>query len=142
MTCPDAWIVDDSATARRLIEAIIGLAGFSARGFETGADAARAIVSADPPPAVAILDMQMPGLDGCQTARALRLAEYDGPIALFSACRGPALTRRALRSGVDEILHKDAGYESLRNYLSEITNREAADPSSADAAPPAATQAR
>jgi len=119
MPCQDAWIVDDSAAARRLLGALIGRAGFSVVLFESGADAARAITDADPHPALIVLDMQMEGLDGCTTARAIRRAGYAGPIALISATTSPALVRRALRAGADAALRKDAGFAGLRAWVAE-----------------------
>jgi len=126
MPCQDAWIVDDSATARRLIDAHVAGAGFASVLFENGAEAARAIVDATPPPGLVILDMQMDGLDGCATARAIRRAGYAGAVVLQTAATGPALARRALHSGIDQILEKDSGFASLRRWLNDAAAAETA----------------
>ncbi len=127
MPCQDAWIVDDSATARRLIESLVALAGFQTRGFESGSDAVAAYTSLEriggttPEPALFVIDMNMPGLDGCASIRALRVAGFDGPIALMTGTECDALRRRAVRVGADTVLPKDAGFSSLRGYLASIS---------------------
>lgn len=127
MPCQDAWIVDDSATARRLIESLVALAGFQTRGFESGTDVVAEYTTRDPEadptpePALIVIDMNMPGLDGCASIRALRVAGFDGPIALITGTDCDALKRRALRVGADAVLPKDAGFSSLRGYLASIS---------------------
>ena len=73
-----ALIVDDSAPARELLRAMLELAGWHVREAESG-DVARALAAQETPDLI-LLDYQMPGADGAETALALRkLCEAHDP---------------------------------------------------------------
>ncbi|HMQ34806.1 MAG TPA: response regulator, partial [Chloroflexaceae bacterium] len=64
-------VVDDNATNRRILQAQAETWGMRVRAASTGAEALRAVAGGEPFD-VAVLDMQMPAMDGAQLAEALR----------------------------------------------------------------------
>lgn len=98
--------------------------GATVRDFATGQDLVTTLTSEDVNPALIILDMEMPGLTGCQTARALRREGYAGAMALMTGTVTDLLESEARRSGCDCVLHKSAKNEELarivKNALSNL----------------------
>ncbi len=62
-------VVDDHRDAANSTAALLSLSGHDARAAYGGEDALRA--ADDRPPDVVVLDLRMPGLDGCEVARRL-----------------------------------------------------------------------
>ena len=77
-------IVDDNATNRRILEVQATKWGLRPTTVASGADALRA-VDAGAPFALAILDMQMPEMDGAELARALRQRRPALPLVVLSS---------------------------------------------------------
>jgi CheY-like chemotaxis protein len=63
-------VVDDSADTAESLAELLGLQGHRVSVAFDGASALRC--AADQPPDVVLLDLRMPGLDGCQVAKAIR----------------------------------------------------------------------
>jgi two-component system response regulator DesR len=86
-------------------------------------------------PDVALLDIEMPGMDGIEAAAALR-REVPGCIPLILTTFGrPAYLRRAMEAGATGFLVKDAPAERLANAIRRAaTGERVVDPELAAAA--------
>ncbi len=118
----EVLIVDDDASTRELISRHLRRAGFSTAEASTGEEAlARARSS---PPALVVLDLIMPTMDGFEVLRGLRAARSDVPVVVLS---GKVLSQdetRQLREGFAQIVHKggsaiDAVIAEARRLLVE-----------------------
>lgn len=98
------------------------------------------------PPAVVLMDCQMPGLDGFATTERLRALERDEgrgrrvPVVALTANALPGERARCLRAGMDDYLAKPVGLDALGQVLAAWSGGgrpDRADPgSTAASAPP------
>jgi CheY-like chemotaxis protein len=81
-----ALVVDDNATSRRILCTLLTKWGVAPRAVETPTEALELLHRREPFE-FAILDMQMPGMDGLQLARAIRQMEHQSglPLVLLSS---------------------------------------------------------
>jgi len=68
-------------------------------------------------PDVALLDIEMPGIDGIQAAARLRGVLPECGILILTTYGRPAYLRRAIEAGVSGFLVKDAPAERLANAI-------------------------
>jgi CheY-like chemotaxis protein len=111
---PFILIVDDEPANRALAAGILGVAGWQVREAESG-DAAIAAVRDDRYDLV-LMDIQMPGRDGFETARAIRKGGGYGasvPILAFTAVPPGDAIERARASGMDGHIGKPFTPETL-----------------------------
>ena len=80
-------VVDDDEATRSAERAVLVEDGFRVTEARDGAEAMRAI-QADPP-AVVVLDIQMPGVDGPAFARELRMTLKRVPLVILTAVEDP-----------------------------------------------------
>ena len=80
-------VVDDDDATRAAERAVLAEDGFRVIEARDGAEAL-AIVQHDPP-AVVVLDVQMPGVDGPSFARELRMALRRVPLVILTAAVDP-----------------------------------------------------
>jgi DNA-binding response OmpR family regulator len=80
-------VVDDDEATRAAERAVLVEDGFRVTEARDGAEAMRAI-QADPP-AVVVLDIQMPGVDGPSFAREMRMALRRVPLVILTAVEDP-----------------------------------------------------
>jgi two-component system chemotaxis response regulator CheY len=100
-------IAGDSARTRRIVASILRDCGFSVEEAANGEEALACLRELDHP-SLAILDWNMPVLDGLETARALRRDERyaDLPILMMATERLKDRIDAALAAGVNEYLMK------------------------------------
>ena len=74
------------------------------------------------PPAVVILDHQMPGLSGLEILRRIRTdLDFDlVPVVIHSGQMLPSEVRQAYRLGANAYVEKPVNYENLRKVFREI----------------------
>jgi DNA-binding response OmpR family regulator len=80
-------VVDDDEATRAAERAVLSDDGFRVIEARDGEEAMRAIRS--DPPAVVVLDIQMPGTDGPSFARELRMALRHVPLVILTAVDDP-----------------------------------------------------
>ena len=80
---PLVLVVDDEATVRQALERALRLEGFAVATAADGNEALSAV--AQKPPAVIVLDVMMPGLDGVSVVKRLRSDGIDVPVCMLSA---------------------------------------------------------
>ncbi|HEX6708246.1 MAG TPA: ATP-binding protein [Albitalea sp.] len=114
-------LVEDNEVNRLIGDEFLRALGVPARVVESGEDALAACLREAP--ALVLMDLQMPGMDGFEATRRLRALQYDGLLPYFPIV---ALTAHALESdaqksksaGMDGFLSKPIMLDTLRRELS------------------------
>jgi two-component system response regulator DesR len=128
-------LADDQTMFRDAVSALLSL--------EDDIDVVAAVGRGDEVPAavrrhdpdVALLDIEMPGVDGLTTARLLRESGYPGRIAILTTFDRPGYLRAAMEAGASAYLLKDAPVSELAVAIRQIVaGRRVVDPALAAAA--------
>jgi DNA-binding response OmpR family regulator len=118
---PRVLVVDDDASVRQALERALRLEGFAV-STATGGREALALV-AERPPAVIVLDVTMPDMDGIAVVRRLRADGLDLPVCILSA-RDEVDDRVAgLQAGADDYLVKPFALAELTARLQALLRR-------------------
>jgi DNA-binding response OmpR family regulator len=80
-------VVDDDEATRSAVRAVLTEVGFRVIEARDGAEAMRQIQN--DPPALVVLDIQMPGVDGPSFARALRKTLKHVPLVILTGVDDP-----------------------------------------------------
>lgn len=124
-------IVDDSSSARRLLATALRGMGFSrideAGGGKAAVDLVTKAAASGDPHGFAIFDLRMPGMDGLELLRFVRLASPNPglPVLILSAEGDAASALSAGQSGADAFLMKPVDAEKLRERLASMHARRA-----------------
>jgi CheY-like chemotaxis protein len=119
----DVLFVDDNADLRESVHMMLDLAGYEVRCAENGKVALEAVE--EKMPAVVLLDMLMPVMNGWQCATELR-ARFgrDVPIVVVTAAEH-AHARAAQIGGVADVLQKPFNMDDLLRVVSRYVPRKA-----------------
>lgn len=100
-------VVDDNAFNLEVIESVLDAAGVLVATAAGGAQALAAL-ERDPGFDVVLMDMQMPGMDGCEATRRIRADSRLGglPVLALTANAAPGAREQCLASGMDDFLVK------------------------------------
>lgn len=121
MAEPTVLVVDDDAAIRRSLTRALRLEGFAVRDADGGFAALAAIRRELP--AVVVLDVTMPDLDGVQVTKRLRGDGIDVPICILSA-RDEVDDRVAgLQAGADDYVVKPFALAELVARLQALLRR-------------------
>jgi two-component system, NarL family, response regulator DesR len=74
----------------------------------------------DTSPDVALLDIEMPGMDGLAAAAALKRASPDIEIVILTTFGRPGYLRRAMESGVSAFIVKDSPADKLAQTIRQV----------------------
>jgi signal transduction histidine kinase/CheY-like chemotaxis protein len=101
-------VVEDDPATRDVLRRTLARAGWTVVETEDGYGALALLERSTPPPAVVVLDLMMPGMDGFQVLEAIRRSEAwrDVPVVIVTA---KDLTRDELvwlRTNAEEVFHK------------------------------------
>jgi two-component system nitrogen regulation response regulator GlnG len=99
------WVVDDDRAVRFVLATALRDAGFEVTAFAAAAEALDTL-QRDPPPALVITDVRMPGDSGLVLLDKLKAAHPDVPVIVMSAHTDVASTAGAFRGGAHEFLSK------------------------------------
>ena len=119
-------IVDDDPVQRRLVENMVGNAGYETTAAD-GGEAALGLMLATASPAYdcVVLDLVMPDLDGLGVLGRMREVGLDIPVIVQTAQGGIDQVATAMRAGAIDFVVKPAGFErlsvSLRNAMAART---------------------
>jgi PAS domain S-box-containing protein len=113
-------VVDDNRDAADSLSMVLGLLGAEVRVACSGTEALEAFTSYDP--AVVLLDIGMPGMDGYEVARRIRsrFPERRTAIVALTGWGQEADRRRAREAGFDHHLVKPAEIDALRELLASL----------------------
>lgn len=149
-----AVIIEDDEDIRSLLETVLSQGGFEVVARSNGIDGIEAVRTFNP--VVITLDVNMPGIDGFETAKRIR-AFSSTYIVMLTALGEEIDTLQGLEAGADDYITKPFRPRELRARIEAMLRRPrsggspaepttpanpepgaAADPSAAIAAPPAA----
>jgi DNA-binding response OmpR family regulator len=118
---PLVLVVDDDASVRQALERALRLEGFAVSTAAGGQEALQQV--AERPPAVIVLDVTMPDMDGIAVVRRLRADGLDLPVCILSA-RDEVEDRVAgLQAGADDYLVKPFALAELTARLAALLRR-------------------
>lgn len=107
-------VVDDEERNRRLLVAMLEADGYTATEAADGAQALD--LARQSPPDIVLLDIMMPGMDGYEVARALKLdaATKAIPVVMVTALDDHDSRLRGLEAGAEEFVTKPVNRNELR----------------------------
>jgi DNA-binding response OmpR family regulator len=123
---PIVLLVDDDAAIRRSVGAGLELEGFRVVRASGGRAALAAVDSIHP--AVILLDLAMPDLDGLEVLRRLRSGGDDVPVCVLSARDEVDDRVRGLQAGADDYVVKPFALEEVSARLQALLRRRPAMP--------------
>jgi PAS domain S-box-containing protein len=126
---PRVLLADDNAINRRVVKALLEKLGCEVELAANGAEVLERFAEARPD--LVLLDLEMPVLDGEQTARRIRsLGHRNLPILALSAHVLPEEVQRALEAGMQDFLSKPVSLaqldRALRQWLGILVESESA----------------
>ena len=132
-----ALVVDDNATNREILIAQLASWGIKAEGASNGVEALSATARGEPRYDVALLDMQMPLMDGLTLARRLRGEAANAKLRLIlMTSLGRTLTDDERSAGVNAFLAKPIKKSALYDCLTGLEGLPQARPEPETAAKP------
>jgi two-component system OmpR family response regulator len=114
-------VVEDDADVADAVRAALTHAGHDVRVVSNG-DAAVALCASWTPDLV-VLDVNLPGMDGFDTCRAIRRTDADVPVIFLTARRELDDLRRAFDGGGDDYLTKPFSVEELNIRIDAALRR-------------------
>ncbi len=117
----EKWIlvVDDEESIRRYLETLLSLDGYQVASAE-GGEMAIAQMKQGTSPALVILDIMMPQMDGFETLRKIREIDETLPVVILSALGQTDTIVRAMKMGATDYLTKPFDDEELSLILEKI----------------------
>jgi DNA-binding response OmpR family regulator len=122
---PLVLVVDDEAIVRQALERALRYEGFAVSTAASGHAALTAV--AQRPPAVVVLDVMMPGMDGVAVVRRLRADGVDVPVCILSALDEVEDRVAGLQAGADDYLVKPFALAELTARLHALLRRRGSD---------------
>ncbi|HEX4869097.1 MAG TPA: response regulator [Moraxellaceae bacterium] len=117
---PTVLIVDDHPLMRRGLRQLLELHGELVVAAEAGSGEEALDLAQRLAPALVLLDVHMPQLDGVETLACLRHRGFAGKVVMISVSDAEADVRAAFRHGADGYLLKDAEPEELPERLRHV----------------------
>ncbi|HUJ14959.1 MAG TPA: hybrid sensor histidine kinase/response regulator [Thermoanaerobaculia bacterium] len=118
-------IVEDNPDVRELLRLKLRRLGHSVDAVSDGNDGVQKIVDAKPD--MALIDIGLPGIDGYQVARQVRMRIGDGVVLVAVSGFGqPEDKRKAIEAGFDDHLTKPADVNDIENLLARFPPRNSA----------------
>lgn len=114
-------IVDDDAVIRKVTSFLVKRLGYTAEAVDSGLEALARLQAQ--PFEVVLLDCQMPGWDGFQTAREIRSAGFHLPIVGLTGEEHPGARERCLEAGMSDYRCKPIQANDLSELLGELLGR-------------------
>jgi CheY-like chemotaxis protein len=118
-------LVEDNADAREALRVLLELEGHAVEAAAEGQEALEILRTKAPD--VALVDIGLPGIDGCEVARRARALDGRRPVLIALTGYGqPEDRRRATEAGFDHLLVKPVDPAVLAGLLAtlEIPGRE------------------
>lgn len=116
-------IVEDDEDSRDMLSELVSLLGHRAVRAANAAEALWQVGEAEP--ALALIDIGLPEIDGCEVARQLRASKAGGAIRLvaLTGYSDGATRETAAAAGFDDFVVKPLMPETLEALLRRVTPR-------------------
>ncbi|HAZ94125.1 MAG TPA: hypothetical protein DCW94_00305, partial [Porticoccaceae bacterium] len=113
-------VVDDSVTVRKVTSRILKRQGYRVATAKDGIEALKAMQ--DEIPAVLLLDIEMPRMDGFEVATRMRASETlkNIPVLMITSRTGDKHRQRAMELGVDRYMGKPYQEDELLGTIDEL----------------------
>ena len=120
-TKPRIAVVDDEPAIRKSLVRLLGAAGFEVHAYASGQDMLDAChqMHFD----CALIDLQMPGLNGFQVFEELRRSNQRMPVIIMTASGDPVVRKSSSELGIDLLLLKPLDGEGLLRTLRTLVGR-------------------
>ena len=113
------WVVDDEPAIRELLTVIVTSAGYEVETFSGGAEV---LACADPPPAVVLLDLMMPEVDGIDVLKELKRRHPTLPVIILTAVNEVSRAVEVTKLGAYDYLVKPIDQERLKTTLNRAVS--------------------
>jgi DNA-binding NarL/FixJ family response regulator len=110
-------LVDDAASVRQELRQLLELAGGIRIVGEAanGADAVR--LAAEVSPGVVVMDLEMPGMDGCEATLRIKSRPHAPRVVILTVHSGPDVEARIRAAKADLLVIKGSNYQTLLNAI-------------------------
>ncbi|WP_436761230.1 response regulator transcription factor [Streptosporangium sp. V21-05] len=116
-------VVEDDPNIRDIVEVALRFHGFGVTGVATGGEALDAVEGG--PPALIVLDVMLPDVDGFEVCRRIRTAGLHTPVIFLTARDTSTDTVRGLTLGGDDYVTKPFSVEALVARVRAVLRRTA-----------------
>jgi DNA-binding NtrC family response regulator len=117
-------LVDDDQQFVEYLETLLRSRGYEVQPFTSGSELLQSMHS-DAPPDVVLLDVSMPGMDGLETLKAVRVAHPHVQVIMLSGRNAPATIVDAMRQGALDYVVKPDDPDGLGEAALEAAIRNA-----------------
>ena len=117
-----ALLVEDNEVNRLFVRKVLEQVGMRVTEAEHGREACAVFHDADGDYDLVVLDMQMPVMDGYETAQALRDRGFDGPLLALTANVLAVDRQRCLEAGCNAFLGKPVRVRELLAVCAQLLN--------------------
>jgi two-component system response regulator AtoC len=117
-------LVDDDQQFVEYLETLLKSRGYEVQPFTSGSDLLQSLHS-DAPPDVVLLDVSMPGMNGLETLKAIRVAHPHVQVVMLSGGKATATVVDAMRQGAFDYVVKPGDADGLGEAALEAAIRNA-----------------
>lgn len=114
---PTVAIVDDDPRIRRLLEDELTELGYGVNSFDNGFSLIEDLSHSHP--ALILLDLLMPQMDGIECLKRIRENSFTGPVLVFTALSDNEKRQEAQLEGANDYILKPDLFENLSAILGE-----------------------
>ena len=119
---PLILLADDNATNLEIMSDYLEMKGYRIIQAKNGGDAVRLAATASP--ALAVMDIQMPDMDGLEAIKLIRASSHQGaarmPIIVLTGMTTPQDRERCMAAGGDDYLSKPVSLKDLGARIREL----------------------
>jgi DNA-binding response OmpR family regulator len=108
-------IIDDDAEFRKNVGDCLAREGYEIIAASSGEEALEEIRSKRPQ--LILLDVSMPGMDGIETLKEIKQIDQGAFVTIITGLRDEDVTRKALKLGAANVLHKPFNMDFLKRSL-------------------------
>jgi two-component system, OmpR family, response regulator MprA len=112
-------VADDNDVAQRLCKRVLEKAGYTVLLAADGLEAVEVALAKNP--ALILMDVAMPGIDGVEAMRRIKAAKPTQPIVIASAHSMASDRERFLAAGADAVLAKPFRLADLVAIVGKLT---------------------